>query len=143
MSNEYALLSVDLAMINLAFSSARKILKISLRVLKEVFDVTEVFVYVLDLFIPTDLTKREVLKAFDEDKLKPFEFIREIVKDNGVKGIKGVDLYDTLFKGNDFLLEYTVDFANGRIAVKVIGSNDPRKMLRDYYSYIEKRFNIR
>ena len=51
---------------------------------------TEVFVYVLDLFIPTDLTRREVLKAFEKDKLKPFEFIREIVEDNGVRGIKNV-----------------------------------------------------
>lgn len=97
---------------------------------------TEVFVYVLDLFIPTDLTKKEILKAFKEDKLKPFEFTREIIEDNGVRGIKSVQLYDTLFKGEGFLLEYTVDFANGRIAVKVIGSDDPRKMLREYYSYI-------
>jgi len=104
---------------------------------------TDVFVYVLDMFIPTDLTRREVLKAFEEDKLKPFEFIREIVEDKGVRGIKSVQLYDTLFKGEDFLLEYTVDFANSKIAVKVIGSDDPRKMLGEYYSYIEKRFNIR
>ena len=103
---------------------------------------SEVFVYVLDLFIPTDLTRKEVLKAFKEDKLKPFEFIREIIEDKGVKGVKSVDLYDAIFKGNEFLLEYTVDFANGRIAVKVIGSDDPRKMLKEYYSYIEKRFNV-
>jgi len=104
---------------------------------------TDVFVYVLDMFIPTDLTKREILKVFKEDKLKPFEFVREIVEDKGVKGIKSVQLYDTLFKGEEFLLEYAVDFANGRIAVKVIGSDNPRKMLREYYSYIEKRFNVR
>lgn len=104
---------------------------------------TEVFVYVLDLLIPTDLTRKEVLKVFEEDKLKPFEFVREIVEDKGVKGIKGADLYDTLLKGDEFLLEYVVNFANGKIAVKVIGSDDPRKMLRVYYSYIEKRFNIR
>jgi len=54
----------------------------------------------------------------------------------------GVDLYDTFFKGNEFLLEYRVDFTNGRIAVIVIGSDNPRRMLGDYYSYIEKRFNI-
>ena len=69
---------------------------------------TEVFVYVFDLLIPTDLTKREVLKEFEEDKLKPFEFIREIIEDKVVRGIKGVDLYDTFFKGNNFLLEYFV-----------------------------------
>ena len=83
------------------------------------------------------------MKAFKEDKLKPFEFIQEIIEDKGVRGIKGVDFYDAIFKGEEFLLEYTVDFASGRIAVKVIGSDDPRKMLRKYYSYIEKRFNIR
>jgi len=42
--------------------------------------------YTLDLFIPTDLTRKEVLKAFKEDKLKPFEFIQEIIEDEGVKG---------------------------------------------------------
>jgi len=93
--------------------------------------VTEVFVYVFDLFIPTDLTKKEVLKAFKEDKLKPFELVREIVEDE-LKGIKGVDLYNTLFKDDEFLLEYVVNFANGRVAVKVIGSDDPQKMLREY-----------
>jgi len=100
---------------------------------------TEVFVYVLDLFVPTDLTKGEVLKAFEEDKLKPFEFIREIVEDKGIKGIKTIDLYGTLFKKEEFLLEYAVNFANGRIAVKVIGSNDPQKMLKEYYSYLRSR----
>jgi len=102
---------------------------------------TEVFVYVLDLFIPTDLTKKEILKAFERNQLKPFEYIREIIEDKGIKGIKSVDLYDTLFKGDEFLLEYRVDFTKGRIAVKVIGSNDPRKMLIKYYKYIEDRFN--
>jgi len=37
-----------------------------------VLKVTEVFVYVHDSYVPTDLTKKEVLKAFREDKLKPF-----------------------------------------------------------------------
>jgi hypothetical protein len=96
----------------------------------------EVFVYVFDVFIPTDLTRKEVLEAFERDELKPFEFIREIVEDNGVLGIKNVDIYDALFKGDEFLLEYVVDFANGKVAVKVIGSEDPRKMLREYYKYI-------
>jgi ATP sulfurylase len=108
-----------------------------------VSELTEVFVYIFDLFIPTDLTRKEVLKAFEKNKLKPFEFIREIVEDKGVRGIKSVQFYDAIPKGEEFLLEYTVDFANGRIAVKVIGSDDPRRMLREYYSYIEKRFSIR
>ena len=96
----------------------------------------EVFVYVFDVFIPTNLTRKEVLEAFERDKLKPFEFIREIVEDNGVIGIKNVDIYDALFKGDEFLLEYVVDFASGKVAVKLIGSDDPRKTLRKYYEYI-------
>ncbi len=100
-------------------------------------NMSEVFIHTIDLFIPTDLTKKEVLKMFREDKLKPFKFVREIIEDKGiVEGIKDVNLYDTLFKGREFLLEYIVDFAKGRTAVKVIGSNNPRKMLEKYY--IEK-----
>ncbi len=90
---------------------------------------TEVFVYIFDLFIPTDLTKKEVLKAFERDILKPFELVREIIEDK-LKGIKNVEFYNASFKGDDFLLEYAVDFANGRIAVRIIGSENPRKMLR-------------
>ena len=97
---------------------------------------TEVFVYVFDLFILTNLTKREILKAFKVDKLRPFELVRGIVESKGVLGIKNVDLYDALFKGDEFLLEYVVDFASGKVAVKVIGSEDPRKMLREYYKYL-------
>jgi len=102
----------------------------------------EVYVYVLDVLHPTDLRRDEVKKAFNEDKLKPFEYVREMVGNHGIKGIKNVEFYDAIFKGDEFLLKYMVNFANGRIAVKVIGSDDPWKMLREYYSYIEKRFNI-
>jgi hypothetical protein len=70
------------------------------------------------------------------DKLRPFELVRGIVESKGVLGIKNVDLYDALFKGDEFLLEYVVDFASGKVAVKLIGSDDPRKTLRKYYEYI-------
>ncbi len=93
----------------------------------------ETFVYVMDEYIPTDLTKKEVLDAFKEDKLKHFEFVRDIVEDKGVKGI------DAYFKRDEFLIEYLVDFSAGRIAVKVICSNDPRRMLAEYYRYIKTR----
>jgi len=93
----------------------------------------DVFVYILDRFIPVDLTKNEVLKAFKEDVLKPFELIREIVE-NEMKGIKKVEVYDSYFKRNDeFLIEYMVDFSNGRAAVKLIASENPRRLLMDYY----------
>jgi len=99
----------------------------------EVSKVAEVFVHAFNLFIPTDLTRREVLKMFREDKLKPFKFVWEIVEGKGIiEEIRYVDLCDTFFKRNEFLLEYTVDSANGRTAVKVIGSNNPQRMLEEY-----------
>ena len=38
------------------------------------------------------------------------------------------------------MLEYVVNFANGRIAVEVIGSDDPR--LREYYRYLTKEIDL-
>jgi len=98
-----------------------------------------VFVYVLDRFIPVDLTKNEVLKAFKEDILKPFDYIREIVE-NEMKGIKRVEFYDSYFKHNDeFLIEYFVEFSNGKAAVKLIASDNPKKLLMDYYRYEQNK----
>lgn len=91
---------------------------------------TEVFAYVFDLFVPTDLTKKEVLKAFEEDILRPFDLIREIVEDK-LKEINNVEFYNASFKNDEFLLEYTVDFANGRINVKIIGSKNPYRFFRE------------
>ena len=45
------------------------------------------FVYIFDLFVPTCLTKKGVMKAFEKDILKPFELAREIVEDK-LKGDK-------------------------------------------------------
>ncbi len=91
---------------------------------------TEVYVYVFDLFVPTDLTKKEVMKAFEKDILKPFELVREIVEDK-LKGIKNVELYNAFFKDDEFVLEYAVDFANGRINVRIIGSENPYRFFSE------------
>ncbi len=101
----------------------------------------DVFVYVLDRFIPVDLTKNEVLKAFKEDKLKPFEFIREVIE-NDIKGIKNVEFYNSYFEKryNEFLIEYLVDFSNGKFAVRLIASDNPRKLLMDYYRYERNKY---
>jgi len=102
----------------------------------------EVYVYILDIFHPTDLRKEEILKAFEADTKKPFELVREIVEQHGIRGIRNVEFYDALFEGKDFLIEYYVEFSRGRIAVKIIGCEDPKKMLRRYYAYIQRKSMI-
>ncbi len=99
------------------------------------YSITEVYICLLDLFIPTDLTRKEVLRAYKEDQLKPFELVREIVEDAGVRGIKNVKLYKTFFRGKEFLIEYFVTFSNGQLSVKLIGSNEPQKTLNEYYKW--------
>ena len=103
----------------------------------------EVYVYILDIFHPTDLRKEEVLKAFDKDLRKPFELVKEIVEQHGIRGIRNVEFYDALFEGKDeFLIEYYVEFSRGRIAVKIIGSDYPKKTLGRYYAYVQRKSMI-
>ncbi len=102
----------------------------------------EVFVQVFDIFIPTDLTRKEVLKIYKRNKLKLFNLIREIVEDRGIRIIKeceNVDLSNTFFKGNEFILEY-IAFTNREVVVRVIGSGNPWKILEEYHSHIKKQF---
>ncbi len=45
--------------------------------------------------------------------------------------LKGIRKWNsTMLKGDELLLEYAVDFANSKINVIVIGSENPQKMLR-------------
>ncbi len=90
------------------------------------------FVYLFDQFIPTDLTRREVLRAFKEDELKPFEYIQEVIEERGIREIRDVSFYNGIVRGDEFLLEYMVDFTHGKIAVKVIGADNPHRVLGEY-----------
>ncbi len=87
--------------------------------------------YILDVFHPTDLQRDKVKKAFNEDKLNPFEYIREIVEDRGIVGIRRVEFYDASFNEDEFLIEYMVEFSRGKIAVKIISSDNPREVLKE------------
>jgi len=58
-----------------------------------------------------------------------------------MKGIKNVELYDSYFKGSrEFLIEYLVDFSNGKAAIKLIASDNPRKILVDYYKHERNKY---
>lgn len=96
----------------------------------------EVLVYLFDIFHKTDLKKEDVLQAFKEDKKKPFELVRTLVEEQGVKGIRKVEFQDALVVDDDFLIEYLVESNDGMLTVKLIAFETPRKMVMRYYEYL-------
>jgi len=38
----------------------------------------KVFVYLLDLFIPLNISSEEVMNSFEKDNLKPFELVKDV-----------------------------------------------------------------
>ncbi len=92
----------------------------------------KVFVYLLDLFIPLNLSPEEVMGSFEKDPLKPFELVKDVVE-RELGEIKEVRFYNSYTSSNGFLIEYLVDFRCSQASVKIICSEDPRKVLIDYY----------
>ena len=95
----------------------------------------ESFVYFLDMFIPVDLTPKEVADSFKEDELKPFELVGEIVE-RELEGIRSVELLGSFSRKDELLIEYLVNFSGGQLTVKILCSDSPRKLLIDYYQKI-------
>ncbi len=73
----------------------------------------KVFVYLLDLFIPLDLSPEEIMSSFEKDPLRPFELVKGIVK-RELGDIKEVRFYNSHTSPNGFLIEYLVDFRCGK-----------------------------
>ncbi len=93
----------------------------------------ELFVYPLNVFIPVDLTLKEVVDSFRESELKPFELVREVVEKDGVKNVK---LLGSFIQENEFQIGYLAEFSSGQIAVKILCTDDPQKLLKEYYRKI-------
>ena len=55
---------------------------------------SEVYVHVSHVLSKVDLTEKEVLIAFREDPLKPFELVRDFVEYLGFKKVKSVKFQD-------------------------------------------------
>lgn len=101
----------------------------------------KVFVYLLDLFIPLDLSPEEIMSSFEKDALKPFELVKDVVK-RELGDIKEAKFYNSYTSSNGFLIEYLVDFRCGQASVKIICAKDPRKALIDYYKAEKERAGI-
>ncbi|RLE99647.1 MAG: hypothetical protein DRJ63_04705 [Thermoprotei archaeon] len=99
---------------------------------------SKVFLYLNDIFIKIPCSLSDILEAWDEDKLKPFELIRDIIESE-LGDVVDVRLYDVYlnFEKMILVLDYMVDFqspqAKGTQCVKIIYAGDPRSALMEYY----------
>jgi len=99
------------------------------------------WVYVLDEFRPVDVEEKRLLEIVEEDPLKLFEAIREVLASD-IKEIRSVRVYDVYFNpsNSELLVEYLVKSELGEISVKFIYSDSPSQTLLNYYKYeTEKR----
>ncbi len=98
----------------------------------------KVFVYLLDLFIPLNLSPEEVIGSFEKDPLRSFELVKDVVE-RELREIREIRFYNSYTSSNGFLIEYLVDFGCGQASVKIICAEDPRKVLVDYYKAEKER----
>ncbi|WP_456327746.1 hypothetical protein [Archaeoglobus sp.] len=62
----------------------------------------------------------------------------QLLVSRGITGIENVEFYDAMIRGEDFMIEYYVGFSRGKIAVKIIGGENPREVLRKYYIHLRE-----
>ncbi|ADB58238.1 hypothetical protein [Archaeoglobus profundus] len=99
---------------------------------------SEVYVHVSHVLSKVDLTEKEVLTAFGEDPLKPFELVRDFVEYLGFEKVRNVKFEDAFFDGRNFVIEYSVEFDGGRVCVRIIRSEKPYEVLRKYYEKFDR-----
>ena len=63
---------------------------------------SDVYVHVSSVLSEVDLTEKEVLTAFRENPLKPFELVRDLVEYLGFERIRNVKFEDAFFNGRNY-----------------------------------------
>ncbi len=99
-----------------------------------------IWIYIFDKFIPvSELKYEDVLKTFDEDESKVFKLIKgKVIEVLGFDAkILQVNHYCSYVKGSEFLIEYFVKYEKsheeGIVGIKIIHSENPIQLLREYY----------
>jgi len=92
------------------------------------------YLYMSDLFRPLPYNFGEILQAWEEDRMKPFELVRNLVEELGEE-VRSVRLYGAYFdpKTMTAVIEYMVDFRRGTYGVKIVHAENPRKAIMEYY----------
>ena len=90
----------------------------------------------MDQFIETNLSLYDLAELYEENKLKPFNLVRDIIARH-IGKIHNVKVYMTYFNPRKLtaVIEYLVETGCGEVPVKIICSNNPQETLREYYLY--------
>ncbi len=97
----------------------------------------------MDQFIETSLSLYDLAELYEEDKLKPFNLVKDlIVKHLGE--IRSVKVHMTYFNPEKLtaVIEYLVETRYGEVSVKIICSNNPQETLKEYYLYELKKNRV-
>ncbi|GEM_PF-767833 len=102
-----------------------------------------IYLCISDIFKTLRISFSELLEAWEESKMKPFEFIRKSVEEE-LGEIRDVRFYGAYFNPEELtaVIEYMVDFqgrgSSGTYGVKIVHAEHPQIALLEYYK-AEKR----
>lgn len=99
---------------------------------------SKTYLYMSDLFRPLPYSFSEILEVWEEDRMKPFELVRDLVEEELGK-IRDVRLYGAYLDPESMtaVIEYMVDFRGegrrGTHGVKIVHTENPQKAIMEYY----------
>jgi len=96
------------------------------------------YLYISDLFRPLPYSFSEILEAWEEDRMRPFELVRDFVEEE-LGEIRDVRLYGAYLDLETMtaVIEYMVDFRGegrrGTYGVKIVHARDLKRAIMEYY----------
>ncbi|RLE88563.1 MAG: hypothetical protein DRJ67_01660 [Thermoprotei archaeon] len=96
------------------------------------------YLYIGDLFKPLPLSFSEILEAWEEDVMKPFELVRGHVEEE-LGEVSGARLYGAYLNPETMtaVIEYMVDFEGEKVmgvySVKIVHAENPQKAMMEYH----------
>ncbi len=94
----------------------------------------------MDQFIETGLSSYNLAELYEENKLKPFNLVRDLIVRH-IGKVHDVKVYMTYFNPRKLtaVIEYLVETKYGEVPVKIIYGNNPQEILKEYYLYETKK----
>ena len=102
------------------------------------------YLYLYDILTPVELTFSELVQAFEEDPIKPYMLLKELVEEKTGK-VKDVKLYKSYFSPSTktAVLEYFIKVEEGTLGVKIVHAEKPSKALMEYHKAERSELNFR